>query len=267
MPQITTSDDVSIYFEEHGAGDPLVLLMGLGADGSVWQAHREEYEQYFRCIVVDNRGVGRSGKPAGPYTTERMALDALEVLDSLGIERSHAAGISMGGAIVQQMALQRPDAIRSAVIIASWSRLNAYSVAVFENLEKLKAHLEPADFMAALQILIFAAPHFERAAEDLRQGRADAAADPNPQPSFAFDAQSDACITHDTHARLGGITCPCLVVVGEEDIFTPPPYSEAIHAGIPGSELWRVPGTGHAVHWEVLDAFNARSRDFMLGVS
>jgi pimeloyl-ACP methyl ester carboxylesterase len=267
MPQITTSDDVPIYFEEHGAGDPLVLVMGLGADGPVWQAHREEYEKHFRCIVIDNRGVGKSGKPQGPYTTERMALDALEVLDSLGIEQTHAAGISMGGAIVQQMVLQRPAAIRSAVIIASWARLNRYGTRVFESLKRQKAHLKPADFMEAIQILIFAAPHFERAWDDLQQGLADATANPNPQPLAAFEAQSDACITHDTHARLAQITCPTLVVVGEQDIFTPPPFSEEIHAGIKGSELWRVPATGHAVHWEALDEFNAKTRDFMLEVS
>ena len=75
----------------------------------------------------------------GPYSTERMAADALEVMDSLGVERAHAAGISMGGAIVQQMALQRPSAVRSAVIIASWARLNTYGTRVFENLKRLNS--------------------------------------------------------------------------------------------------------------------------------
>lgn len=267
MPHICTSDEISIYYEEHGRGDPLVLVMGLGADGPVWEAHREEYRKHFRCIVVDNRGVGRSDKPAGPYTTERMARDALEVLEALGIERAHAAGISMGGAIVQQMALLRPAAIRSALIIASWARLNTYGVAVFESLKKQKAHLRPEDFMAAIQILIFAAPHFETHLADLKQGLCDAASNPTPQPLAAFEAQSDACIGHDTLDRLSGIGCPTLVVVGEQDIFTPPPFSEAIHAAIPGAELWRVADAGHAVHWEILESFNARTRDFMLGVS
>lgn len=267
MPTIKTSDDCTIYFEEHGSGDPLVLIMGLSADGTVWQLHREEYEKHFRCIVIDNRGVGKSDKPTGSYTTERMAQDALEVLDSLGIERAHAAGISMGGAIVQQMALLRPAAIRSAVIIASWSRLNRYGVQVFENLKYQKANLRPEAFMSGIQSLIFAAPWFETNYDDLQQGLADAAANPTPQPVHGFENQADACITHDVKDRLGEIQCPSFVVVGEEDIFTPPVYSEEIHAGIPNSELWRVPGTGHAVHWEVLDEFNAKSRDFMQGVS
>lgn len=267
MPTIKTSDDVTIYFEEHGAGDPLVLVMGLSADGTVWEAHREEYEKHFRCIVIDNRGVGKSDKPPGPYTTARMALDALEVMDSLGIERAHTAGISMGGAVVQEIALQRPDAVRSAVIIASWAKLNTYGTRVFENLKQLKAHLRPEHFMEAIQILIFAAPHFETNYDDLKQGLCEAAGNPNPQPVGGFEAQADACITHDTLSRLGEIQCPSLVIVGEQDIFTPPPFSEAIHAGLPNSELWRVPGTGHAVHWEVLDQFNPRTRDFMKGVS
>ncbi len=264
MPYITSSDDVSIYYEEHGSGDPLVLAMGLSADGTVWQAHLDEYEKHFRCIVIDNRGVGKSDKPTGSYTTARMALDALEVMDSLKIERAHCAGISMGGAIVQEMALQRPAAVRSAVIIASWARLNTYGVQVFQNLKNLKAHLRPEDFMAAIQLLIFAAPHYERAWDELQEGLTDAAGNPTPQPVHGFESQADACITHEALDRLSAIECPTLVVVGEDDIFTPPVYSEAIHAKIAGSELWRVPATGHAVHWEILDEFNPKTRDFML---
>lgn len=264
MPNIVTSDDTPIHYEERGSGDPLVLVMGLGADGPVWADHLAEYEKHFRCIVVDNRGVGRSGKPPGPYTTERMALDVLEVMDGIGIASAHAAGISMGGAIVQQMALQRPEAVRSAVIISSWARLNTYARRVFENLKVIRAHCRIENFMETIQLLIFAARHYEREWEGLLQAQKDAADNQNPQPQAAFEAQADACINHDCHARLGEIRCPTLLVVGEDDIFTPLAFSQELHAGIQGSELFQVPAAGHAVHWEVLEEFNAKSRDFML---
>ncbi len=85
-----------------------------------------------------------------------------------------------------------------------------------------------------------------------------------PQPQEAFDAQCDACITHDAESRLSGISCPTLVVAGEDDIFTPLGFSQTIAGEIPGAELLAIPQAGHAVHWEALDRFNATSRDFML---
>ena len=193
-----------------------------------------------------------------------MALDVAEVADALGIEKAHAAGISMGGAIVQELCLARPELLLSAVIISSWARLNAYAVRVFEHMRPARAHLRPEQFMDLIQLWIFTAPHYERSCDDLAQGRADAAANPTPQPQHGFEGQVDACIGHDCADRLSSITTPVLVVAGIDDIFTPLPFSEEIAAGIPNAELVKWPGAGHAVHWEVLEQFNARSRDFLL---
>ena len=264
MPLVTTSDGISISYEVRGNGPPLLLVMGLGADGSVWEKHVKEYEQHFSCVLIDNRGVGKSDKPDGPYTTKRMAQDILEVADELNLESAHAAGISMGGAIVQEMALLAPEKVRSAVIISSWARLNPYATRVFENFKSARASMRPEDFMETLQLWIFAAPYFERESEALAQDRQDAAGNANPQPQAAFDAQCDACISHDAESRLGNIACPTLVVAGKDDIFTPLEFSLTIAEGIPGAKLLAIPDTGHAVHWEALETFNASSRDFML---
>jgi len=264
MPAITTSDGIQIHYELRGTGTPLLLVMGLGADGSVWADHVAEYEKHFQCVLIDNRGVGRSDKPAGPYTSSRMALDVAEVADAMGIQKAHVAGISMGGIVVQELALLRPDLLLSAVIISSWARLNAYAVRVFEHMKAARAHMRPEDFMDLIQLWIFRSPHYERNGADLAQGRTDAGLNPTPQPQHGFEAQADACITHDCLDRLGSIRTPTLVVAGEDDIFTPLEFSKAIAAGIPGAELAVYPDAGHAVHWEVLAEFNARSRDFLL---
>lgn len=264
MPAITTSDGIQIHFELRGSGSPLLLVMGLGADLSVWADHVADYERHFQCVLIDNRGVGRSDKPAGPYTSRRMALDVAEVADSLGIRRAHAAGISMGGIIVQELALLRPSLLKSAILISSWARLDAYAVRVFEHMKPARAHMRPEDFMELIQLWIFRPPHYERHGADLAQGRADAGLNPNPQPQHGFEAQAAACISHDSLDRLGSITMPTLVVAGEDDIFTPLAFSKQLAEGIPGAELAVYPNAGHAVHWEVLEDFNARSRDFML---
>jgi pimeloyl-ACP methyl ester carboxylesterase len=264
MPAITTSDGISIHYELQGEGTPLLLIMGLGADHSVWADHLAEYERHFRCVLIDNRGVGRSDKPEGPYTTARMAQDVAEVADALGIASAHVAGISMGGAIAQELCLQRPDLVRSSVLISSWPRLNEYAVRVFEHMKAVRAGVGLEHFMDLIQLWIFTAPYYADHSDDLAQGRADAAATEDPQPQHGFDGQADACITHDCADRLGEITAPTLVVAGEDDIFTPLAFSRALADGIPNAELAVWPDAGHAVHWEVLDEFNARSRDFLL---
>jgi pimeloyl-ACP methyl ester carboxylesterase len=264
MPSITTSDGIQIQYEVRGQGTPLLLVMGLGADGSVWAEHVAEYEKHFQCILIDNRGVGLSDKPEGPYTSLRMAQDVAEVADAMGIKQAHAAGISMGGIIVQELALLRPSLLRSVLLISSWARLNSYAIRVFEHMKAARAGMQPDEFMDLIQLWIFTAPHYERHAAELAQGRADAAANPAPQPQQGFAGQADACITHDCLDRLGSITTPTLVVAGVDDIFTPLAFAEELANGLPNAELVTWPGAGHAVHWEVLEEFNTRSRDFLL---
>ncbi|MFT7669862.1 MAG: pimeloyl-ACP methyl ester carboxylesterase [Planctomycetota bacterium] len=264
MPVLTTSDGIQIHYELRGEGTPLLLVMGLGADGSVWADHVAEYEKHFQCVLIDNRGVGLSDKPPGPYTSARMAQDVAEVADALGIQKAHSAGISMGGIIVQELALLRPELLLSAVIISSWAQLNAYAVRVFEHMKPARAHMRPEDFMDLIQLWIFTSPYYEANGAQLAEGRADAGSNSTPQPQHGFEGQADACIQHDCLERLGQITTRTLIVAGEDDIFTPLAFSEQLARGIPNAELVTWPGAGHAVHWEVLEEFNARSRDFLL---
>jgi pimeloyl-ACP methyl ester carboxylesterase len=170
----------------------------------------------------------------------------------------------MGGIILQELALLRPSLLRSALIISSWARLNAYAIRVFEHMQPARAHMRPEDFMDLIQLWIFTSPHYERCSSELAQGRLDAGANPTPQPQHGFEGQADACITHDCLDRLSSIKTPTLVISGEDDIFTPLAFSKALAEGIPGAQLATWPGAGHAVHWELLEAFNARSLEFML---
>ena len=120
MP-IVKSNGININYEECGSGEPLLLIMGLSAPGAAWELHVNEYKKHFRCIVLDNRGAGASDKPPGDYTTELMASDSVNVMDSLGIDRFHVNGISMGGAIAQQIAIANPSRVKSCVMTATWA--------------------------------------------------------------------------------------------------------------------------------------------------
>ena len=262
MPNVMNGS-VKIHYEVSGTGTPLVLIMGLGADHTAWDLHKAAYQDHFQCIAVDNRGVGSSDKPSGPYTTDDMASDMIAVMDDLGIERAHVAGISMGGAIAQTLCLNYPDRISCLVLVSTFAKLPVFHSTVFENFKSMRRHSTPDDFMQCLQLWIWGEAHFESSFPDLIATQEEAALNPAPQPQYAFEAQCDACISHDTAKRLNEIKVPTLITAGSADIFTPVSLSEQLRDGIPSSELVIFEGDAHTHHWEALERFNAQTLDFL----
>jgi pimeloyl-ACP methyl ester carboxylesterase len=264
MPHVTTNN-LRIYFEERGNGDPLLLIMGITAPGSVWEKHAEFWAEDFRCLMPDNRGVGQTDKPAGPYTSRLMADDFANLLDELGLKKVRVVGCSMGSIIAQQLALHHPTRVRSMVLMCPWARCDAYARGIFEHMKAIKARLRPEEFMTYIQLLIFSKPTWDKATEyeGFLAGRRDAALAASPQPLHALEAQAAACMSHDTLRQLGQIKCPTLVIGGEADIFTPRWMAEEVAKGIPGAELHLYPGAGHAFHWERIADFNPHVRDWL----
>ena len=129
-----------------------------------------------------------------------------------------------------------------------------------------KKNFKTEDFMEFIQLLIFAKGTWDndQAHQEFFEVRKDAAADPNPQPVNGLVGQAIACIEHDVVDQLGKIACPALVIGGEDDIFTPKWMANEVASGIPDSELHLYPGAGHAFHWERIDDFNPRVRDWLL---
>jgi len=261
MPHVV-ANGIKIHYQVRGEGDPLILLMGLGAPGSRWEDHVAAYQKRFRCILVDNRGAGESDKPLGPYSTSMMADDTAGLMNALGIEKARVAGISMGSGIAQELALRYPEKVRSLVLVSSWSRCDQYTRTVFEHLGRMRAVASPADFTQLIQLWIFTAGHYESHFDEMLQGQREAEAD--YMPLEAFRAQCSACTGHDTCERLGGITAPTLLTVGDADIFTPLRLSREMHERMPDSELLVFAGWGHAHHWEDLAAFNDHTTRFLL---
>ncbi|KQV23633.1 hypothetical protein ASC97_26900 [Rhizobium sp. Root1203] len=262
MP-IAKSGDLEVFYEVTGSGDPMILIMGLGADQSVWEMHRAAYAEHFQCFAIDNRGIGRTSKPGGRYTTADMAEDVRAVMDHARVGRAHVAGISMGGAIAQQLCLSAPDRVRSLILVSTWARLPLFHRNVFEHFKSVRAHTSPGDFMRCLQLWIWGPEYVETHQAELEQARHDADAKLAPQPQSAFEAQCDACIGHDTFDRLGEIKVPTLITAGREDIFTPFALSKILHQAIAGSELLEFPNCAHAHHWEDLETFNGETLRFM----
>jgi pimeloyl-ACP methyl ester carboxylesterase len=258
-----SSGGCPISYRVVGEGPPLLLVMGLGADVTAWADHVPAFASRWRCIIVDNRGVGRSGQPAGPYSTAQMADDCAEVLRAATGEPAAVMGISMGGAIAQELALRHADLVRALVLVSTWARCDGYLAEVFDHLRTTHAALGPVEFTQLLQLRIWGPGYVSGHLGELREARLVAAK--APVADHAFAAQSAACISHATLDRLSGVHVPTLVTVGRADCFTVPARSEEIHRAISGSRLEVFPG-GHTHHWEQLEAFNTLTSAWLDGL-
>lgn len=263
MSHFVNHQGTRIYYEVKGAGTPLVLLMGFGAGGALWEKHLAVYQEYFRCLLIDNRGVGKSDQPAGPYTTAGMAADTIAVMDHAGVSRAKVAGISMGGAIAQELALNYPDRVSRLLLISTWPRFNNYAKAMYQNLQNIRPVVRPDVFMELLQLWIFAPPYYETHSEELKEGQRAALQNTSPQTQRGFEGQLDACMQHDTVDRLHQIKVPTMITVGDQDIMTPPAFSKLLHEKIAGSIYLNFPNGGHVHHWEDLDRFNRVTSEFL----
>ncbi|MBF9255082.1 alpha/beta fold hydrolase [Pontibacter sp. 172403-2] len=265
MPYIYTNG-INLYYEERGSGDPLLLIMGITAPGSVWEKHAAYWEKDFRCIIADNRGVGLSDKPAGPYTTAQMADDYAGLLDALQILKARVVGCSMGSTIAQQLAIRHPGKVKSLVLMCTWARCDNKAGAVFQHMMHCKARLRPEEFSLYIQMLIYSKSSWDNPLlfAELEEARLQAATDPQPQPLHALEGQAAACMTHSVLRELGEIRIPTLVIGGREDIFTPPWMAEEVVGAIPNAKLHLYEKSGHAFHWENIEDFNPLVRNWLM---
>ena len=236
---------VSLHWERRGAGPPVLLIMGLGLSGGAWWRTVPVLARHLEVITFDNRGVGRSQSRFPAFTTEAMADDAVAVLDAAGVDRVHVYGISLGGMVAQQLALRRPDRVRSLVLGATHAggprtRWPDREVMAFFRQRMHMRHEE-----AAWSSVPFnygercRTEHSERIEEDIAQRLA------NPFSVQAYRAQMWAASLHNCYGRLHRIAAPTLVVHGSQDRVIPVENGRMLAARIPGAQLLELEDTGH----------------------
>jgi pimeloyl-ACP methyl ester carboxylesterase len=269
MPRISAPSDcealsidgTKIAYTVKGIGQTVLLVMGLGADGSAWDLHLRSFEKSFRCLIVDNRGTGKSDSPAGPYSIELMADDCAAVIVKAGGGPVVVIGISMGGAIAQQIAIRHPDLVKSLIISSSWAEKTPLIEDLFEELATIRPKLSQEEFIRRLQLLIWSPTGYSKNAKKIREDRA------IPQSHVvtneAFSAQCEACIKYDALLQLSLINVPTLITVGELDIFTPISGSYVLLKYISNSRIEIFQGSGHAHHWEDLEKYNQICEEFI----
>jgi pimeloyl-ACP methyl ester carboxylesterase len=264
MPH-ASAGGLRVFYETHGEGEPLLLLPGLGADHHLFDLQREALARQHRLILVDNRDAGASDEAGASYGIAEMAQDALAVADHVGAGRFHVLGMSMGGAIAQQVALQAPDRVASLVLASTWGRTDAFLRAVLEGWRLMIARLTPEEFLAAQAPWLFSArflasptPEATALLQAMREGGW-------PRSVAAFERQLQACAGHDALAVLAILQTPTLVLVGEDDILTPPRYGRAVAAMLGRAELALLLGAAHACLLEAPKPFAERVLRFLAG--
>ena len=262
MPKVTVGD-ISMYYVEAGTGEPLVLVMGLGADHLAWGFQFPAFAERYRVIAFDNRGAGQSDAPDHPYSTRMMAEDTIGLMDALGIERAHVLGASMGGMIAQEIALNHPERVGSLQLHCTLGRPDDYLRAQLETGRVQRRKLTHEEAMRAGYLWLFAPSTYNERPEFVEMIIQNALANPYPMSLTGFERQCDAVETHDTLDRVTAIRCRTLVSVADQDILVPPRFSRSLAGRIPGAELRLIEGAGHGYFWERSDLFNTMCLDFL----
>ncbi|NLI81617.1 MAG: alpha/beta fold hydrolase [Deltaproteobacteria bacterium] len=256
MP-ICSCGTVDIYYEVHREGFPLLMVSGLGGGTWSWYGQLPCFSEFYRTIVFDNRGAGRSGMPPGPYSMGDFTKDALCLLDRLGVEEAFIMGLSMGGMIAQEIALAAPERVRALVLgcthFGGELRIPPEGEVIRTLVNNAGLTLEQ---IIDKNIPLFFSERFRREhPERVARYREVQLAAPE-QPDFALQAQLAAIQGFDCGERLGTIACPTLIVTGSQDIVVPRENSYLMGETLPGAEVVVIPGAGHAIHVECADALN-----------
>ena len=251
MPALSIGER-RIAYEEYGSGEPVLWLQGTGESRHGWVGQIGELSERWRCVATDHRDVGESSYVTEPYTPADLAADAAAVQDAL----------ELGPA--QELALARPDLVRSLVLLSTWAASDGWFKAQMRNWQSIRRQHwdDEAAFLGAL------GPWLWSPATYALPGLVDGlhtlmiAEDP-PQRPEGWIRQCDADIAHDAASRLGEVTVPALVIVGEDDLCTPPRYARELCALIPDAELVVIAHAGHGALGEKTADVNAAIAAFL----
>ncbi len=256
MPKVQVGD-VNLNYDRYGKGEPLLMIMGLGASSAAWDPELvEDLARTWSVITFDNRGTGQSDKPDAPYSIEMFADDAAGLLKRLEAPRAHIFGVSMGGMIAQEFALRHPT--QTATLTLGCTTAGG-TRSVPPPPESLKILTAPREGVSPEEVIRRGWP-LGYTPKYIKENRAKLEAAMSrllkfPTPPFAFQRQLEATYTLKTFERLPQIKAPTLVITGAEDVLIPAKNSEILAAQIPGAKLHLIAGAGHAFMSEGRDEF------------
>jgi pimeloyl-ACP methyl ester carboxylesterase len=261
MPTVEVNGQ-TLYYEVHGEGEPLLCVMGLSADTLAWMLQVPAFSGTHQTIIFDNRDVGQSSMAHGPYEITDMAQDALALADALELDSFHLLGVSMGGAIAQEIALAAPERVPTLTLAVTFPAGGAWARKLSEVWAERVQKISRESHVDELMLLNFSEEFFENA-EGAAFVRGMMLQNPRPQPPEAFIRQLEACGRHDARERLPSLRVPTHVIGGEHDILVPIWKSRELAELIPDAQLTVLPASPHGANVERAEEFNSSVLDFI----
>ncbi|NND02689.1 MAG: alpha/beta fold hydrolase, partial [Acidimicrobiia bacterium] len=241
-----TDTAVPIAWEEQGDGPPLLLVQGLGYGRWGWQPLVPLLYGTFRVITFDNRGIGESAVPAGPYTAAQMAMDCVSVLDAAGVESAHVVGTSLGGMVAQELAIDHPERVRRLTLLSTTpggAGAHPMPQATVDLLGQT-ASMDPVDALRLLVENALSADASSDVVDEIMRHRVE-----EPQDPAGWQSQAAAGLTYDGAGRAASIRAETLIMHGQEDNVVDYRNADVLGELINNSRVRIVPG-GHLFFWE-----------------
>lgn len=257
MPKIQ-SNGINLYYEIHGEGQPLLLIHGLGSSARDWELQVDEFAKSYRVITFDLRGHGQSDKPAAPYSMAMFAADTIGLLKALGIENPHVVGLSLGGGVAFQMAVDASHSMKSLTIVNSLPELILRTFKdrlIFWERVGIVKWLGMKKMGEVVSKRLFIKPE----QDEIRRIFVERWAENDQR---AYMEAMRALVGWSVSARIGSIRVPTLVIAADQD-YSPLSVKEAYTAQIPGARLAVIPDSRHATPVERPQEFNLVLQKFL----
>ncbi len=260
MPHVSVGD-CRLYYERQGGGFPILFVTGLSGYASYWRDQVPAFSRSYEVIVYDHRGVGQSDQKGTASVIEKLAGDAIGLLDELGIAKAHIVGHSAGAAVAQILAIEHPQRLASIVLAAGWTKPDAYFRRIFALRKELLMRLGPSAYVQANTLLLYPPHYIAGNNELLRQVEAQWLANfPAPE---TMSGRIDAILAFDRTAELSRIRTPALILAAQDDLIAPAYFSEELARRIPGAEAKFFPHGGHDFTRVVPREFNQAVLPFL----
>jgi pimeloyl-ACP methyl ester carboxylesterase len=257
---------MELAYRESGSGLPLVLLHAFPLSAAMWLDQREGLGSVCRVITPDQRGFGGSPLGDDPPSLDTAADDVAELLDRLDLDRVVLAGLSMGGYVAMALLRRHPDRVRALVLADT--KASADPEAARANRERIAAAVESDEGSTVLvdEVLPALLGTTTVASRPLVSGRVRGLVQAAPSAAVAW-AQRAMALRPESFETLAAFSRPALVIVGSEDVLSPPADAEAMAAALPQCRLVNVPEAGHLTAVETPEAFNAAVAGFLAELS
>ena len=259
----TTTNEKSIYYNEYGNGEPLLLIAGLASDSQSWSPIINSLAAHFRIIVFDNSGVGRSSNDNTDITIKKMAEDCVILIKKLGLSSINVLGHSMGGMIAMDLAIRHPEMVNKLILEATSPKINERNIELFSDwVLYLKSGIKKDLWFRNIFYWIFSPTFFNDKAM-FNQAVKMAIDYPYPQTNNSFENQVKAISTFNCVAQIKTIKASTLIVFGENDLLFPHSETIELFKNISKAKTITIPKTAHSIHMENPEEFSKIVIDFM----